>query len=517
MEKVPYNLYINYEELSSLFDASQSREENFVRCGLASIELTTHLLGSFIKQPDSFDADKIADLVKGVETQFRLLTTYASPFEEGNYKERYSKNIHNLKLLDESYADAIDRITKLYFHFSKRIKVGLDNQMNSIRTHFGLSRMTPEIAVVLNNKGEFRLPDLDKLSKPEYFNSEDEIFMRTHQISEYWFNIAIGELRSIEMFFQTAETDSDEIKKHFKAAYEILVYLADHVLILEHMVLSDYHPLRVALRGASGGQSQQAHEIFGVARKVYGDFLRLLEMKDKKIVEVLENPRRDAKLLSIVNNFSKLERSLKNFFFQHYNLSSGTIGSQSFGSIGFDLVQLTAKFVNPLFKEIDQAKYDFTLKTNFQYGDSSGVLILREENFNPQLEKKRITNDHQVIDKAIGHYFEAISALDMERWVQLFAENGYIEDPVGSRPYVGHKQLAIFFKGVVRFFAQINMSIVSTSYKNNSTEVMWNAKATCYNGKEISFHGKEVFQVGESGEIFTAQVYWGPRTIADQL
>ena len=62
---------------------------------------------------------------------------------------------------------------------------------------------------------------------------------------------------------------------------------------------------------------------------------------------------------------------LKNFFFQHYILSSSIIGSQSFGSIGYDLVSLVDKFVQPIFPEIDQAKYDLTLKTNFQYGVNS--------------------------------------------------------------------------------------------------------------------------------------------------
>ncbi len=517
MKKVPYNLYINYEELSTLFNESESRHENLIRCGVAAIELTTHMLGSFIKEGGRTDSDKVADLVRGLETQVRLLSSYTHSFPGGHYKERHSPNIANLRLLDPSYTGDIDRISKFFFQISLKVKTGLETQINEIRAHFGLPRIIAGISTTPPKLKPSGNPDLAKLSKVDYYNSEDEIFMRVHQISEYWFNVAIKELKAIDTYFQDAETDAEEINKHFKMAYEILIFLAEHILLLEHMVLSDYHPLRVALRGASGGQSHQAHEIFGVARKIYGQFMGIMKFKEKTIVQVLENPKRESSFLSIINNFSKLERALKGFFFQHYNLSSGTIGSQSFGSIGYDLVTLTNKFVNPIFKEIDDAKYDFTLKTNFQYGTSSGLLIKKEENFSPNHDKHEVATDATMIHNVIKNYFASISALDMEKWVGLFTEDGYIEDPVGTRPYVGHQELSVFFKGVLRFFGKINMTMKTKTILDNRTEVEWTAEATTYNGKEISFHGKEVFYINTAGAIFAAEVYWGPAMIAEQL
>ena len=517
MEKVPYNLYINYEELSTLFNESESRHENLIRCGVAAIELTTHMLGSFIKETGRTDSDKVADLVRGLETQVRLLSSYAQAFPGGHYQERHSPNIENLRLLDPSYTGDVDRISKFFFQISIKVKTGLETQINEIRAHFGLPRMIVGIATMPPKLGVSGNSDLAKLSKVDYYNSEDEIFMRVHQISEYWFNVAIKELKAIDIYFQEANTDAEDINKHFKMAYEILIFLAEHILLLEHMVLSDYHPLRVALRGASGGQSHQAHEVFGVARKIYGQFMGIMAMKGKTIVQVLENPKREGRFLSIINNFSKLERALKGFFFQHYNLSSGTIGSQSFGSIGYDLVTLTNKFVNPIFKEIDEAKYDFTLKTNFQYGDSSGLLIKKEENFSPNHDKHTICTNETIIESVINDYFKHISALDMEAWVGLFSADGYIEDPVGTRPYVGHKELSVFFKGVLRFFAEINMTMETKTVFDNRTEVEWTAQAKTYNGKSLKFKGKEVFYINAEGEIFAAEVYWGPKTIADQL
>lgn len=517
MEKVPYNLYINYEELSSLFEKSNSRQENMIRCGVASIEITTALLGSFIEENDPLAQEKITDLVRGLETQFTLLSKYAEAYPGGNYQERMSANIENLRLLSPEFTDDVDNITRQYFHLVKKVNVGLGTQMNEIRAHFDLPRIIAGLGTVSRRHGFMGKEGLEELSKLNYYNTEDETFMRTHQISEYWFNIAIRELNEIAAYFQSGDTRSKDIIRHFKATYEILVFLSDHIMILENMVLADYHPLRVALRGASGGQSKQAHEIFGVARKVYGMFLMLLERENKTILHILENPRTETELHAIVNNFSKLERGLKGFFFEHYNLSSGTIGSKSFGSIGYDLVTLTNKFVQPLFQEIDDAKYDFTMKTNFQYGDTSGQLIHKVESFEPDFTEYGTTKDIALIEEVIQKYFTTISDLNMENWVGLFAEDGYIEDPVGSRPYVGHQQLSVFFKGVQRFFSEIDMIIEEKTIIEDGAEVKWKAQATAYNGKEISFHGKEVFQIGAKGEICSAHVYWGPSMIAEQL
>ncbi|XOV66095.1 MAG: tryptophan 2,3-dioxygenase family protein [Fluviicola sp.] len=515
MEKVPYNLYINYEELSTLFNESESRYENMVRCGVASIELTTALLGSFVKE--GADMDKISHLMRSLETQFKLLSNYTRSYPGGEYEERLSNNIENLKQTYPYCSDEVDHITRLYFKIADKVKLGLGTQMNEIRAHFGLPRIIAGIGTPARKHGYMGNADLKRLSKFEYYNGEDEIFMRVHQISEYWFNIAIRELEAIATAFNEEEKNHLEISNHFKAAYEILMFLSEHIMILEHMVLSDYHPLRVALRGASGGQSQQAHEVFGVARKIYGQFMGQLKREGTSIVYILENPKQEAEKLAIINNFSRLERSLKMFFFQHYNLSSGTIGSESFGSIGYDLVTLTSKFVQPMFKEIDDAKYDLTMKTNFQYGEVAGTLIMKDENYNLDHEKYGLAEDEDIINDVIQRYFNSISDLNMEDWVQLFATDGYIEDPVGSRPYIGHQQLSVFFKGVLRFFAELEMTIKEQVTKKECTEVSWTAQAKTYNGKDISFHGKEVFHIGAKGEIFAAEVYWGPAMIAEQL
>ena len=516
MKNIPYNLYIHFDELSFFFNVNSDRKENFLRCGFVSIELSCYLLGNILNKKENNNTDKISYILQGIEKQFNVLKSCDFLLESKGFKDTYSENINNLKLLDQSHAGVIEKITTIYFELSKNVKIGLDNQINEIRNHFFLANLVP---------GDFEVNDLLefpniikvlKLNELDYFNSEDKMFMIVHQISECWFNIGINELKSIDKLLQDSELCEQKIGHHFKSIFETLIYLSEVILLLEHLVLSDYHPLRVALRGASGGQSQQAYEIFGISRKIFVKFLDIIKDENKNIVQIIENPKENEVFLSIVNHFSKLERSLKNFFFQHYVLTSSVIGSQSFGSIGQDIVSLVDKFIDPLFKEIDQAKYDLTLKTNFQYGNISGALILEKENFVSQNTENHTTNT-EIINKVIGCYFEEISNFDQNKWIDLFAEDGYIEDPIGSRPYVGHQQLSVFFKGFLRFFSHLDMTIESKEIEKDSAKVLWKASATSYNGKKINFNGTEVFKISDSGKILTAQVHWDPSIIAEQL
>ena len=197
-------------------------------------------------------------------------------------------------------------------------------------------------------------------------------------------------------------------------------------------------------------------------------------------------------------------------------LTSNIIGSQSFGSIGHDIASLVGKFVAPIFSEIDQAKYDLTMKTNFQYGNIAGKLIMEKEGFEPQDDEKHTAN-REVINQAIDTYFDLISVLDQEKWIELFTENGYIEDPLGSRPYVGHQQLAIFFKGIIRFFKKMNMRIESKVFEEGSIKVYWKSESTTYNDKTLTYSGVEEFRISEDGKIMAALVHWDPAIISNQL
>lgn len=513
-KETPYELYIQYDKLVPLFSQPLNKEERFLVCGITAIELSCDLLNYQYNQNEP-KLELIDSLLQEIKTQFHLLVTHKWTINLQETNGFHSKSIEKLKELGKEYTKEIREITDIYFNLSEKVNIGINAQINEIREYFNLPSVSINKSELKGDLSQVKLYNLFDMKEEKLFNPDDLIFKRTHQISECWFNLILGECDSITAGLRAETIDYDELKDHFTTVSNILSFLSEHIFILEHMIVASYHYLRVGLRGASGGQSKQAFEMFSAVKSTFKEFLNVVNKQETTIVEILEYPKKHPILLRQVNQFSKIENVLKNFFFQHYMLSSNVIGSQSFGSIGKDLVSLTDKFVEPIFKEIDDAKYHLTLKTNFQYGSKAGILLLEKE---PSVEVFNASNiDQKLVDTAISNYFKAISALDLDGWVALFNKDGYIEDPVGSRPYIGHQQLGIFFKGVVRFFKKLNMKVEKIVPEPDGVAVFWKADALAFNNQDIQFNGKEVFQINADGEIQTAKVYWDPTQISDQI
>lgn len=522
MKKSPYNAYIHFEILHELFQQSYDRPQRFLKCGWMGIELSCQLLNNALTSSQECSTEKIEAILQDVLQQLQLLATFLPPWQGAipkESKQHCSKNLQQLLLLPDTFQQEVNQLTQHYFAVIQKLGVGLglEEQMNALRLHFGWPAMAVKTTKTLDYEQLLISPlQLSQLQKEKYYNSEDELFMVVHQVSECWFNIGLEELNHLQQLIQEGSTKAAVYQPFFVTLSKILLYLGEHILLLEQMVLANYHPLRVALRGASGGQSQQAHQLVYQSKELFEYFLKLLEEQGITLEEVLEKPAVFKDFLLLIKQFEKLERALKNFFFQHYVLSASIIGARSFGSIGHEIVSLADKFVEPLFPALDQAKYALTLKTNFQYGQHSGFLILEKEA--PTITATpSITYNKELMQQTINNYFEAISALDAQQWIALFAEEGVIEDPVGSRPYRGEQELGVFFKGILRTFIQLQMSIEEQHFYPHEAAVQWKATALAFNGKALTFEGKEVFQIDEQGKIQLAQVYWNPAVVAEQL
>ena len=55
----------------------------------------------------------------------------------------------------------------------------------------------------------------------------------------------------------------------------------------------------------------------------------------------------------------------------------------------------------------------------------------------------------QHIAETLQAYVDAVSGDDVEKVIELFAEDGVVEDPVGSEPHTGHDQLRTFYRVAV--------------------------------------------------------------------
>ena len=114
------------------------------------------------------------------------------------------------------------------------------------------------------------------------------------------------------------------------------------------------------------------------------------------------------------------------------------------------------------------------------------------------------------IDKAVAEYFEAIRALDADRWVATFAENGVSLDPYGSQELVGPDALRQFFLGIAGGFETLSFKEDSVFVSGDRAAVKWTASGVGKNGKPVTFEGIDVFEVNDAGKIQTVWGYWDP-------
>lgn len=119
--------------------------------------------------------------------------------------------------------------------------------------------------------------------------------------------------------------------------------------------------------------------------------------------------------------------------------------------------------------------------------------------------------------ECIEAYFAAISALDSERCVSLFAKDGQSHDPYGGRPWTGHANLKKFFAGVAMTWASLEMKPETVYYGGNRAAAKWTATGQSKSGKTVQFEGINVFEFDDQGYIERLCAYWDAGGLMAQL
>jgi len=114
------------------------------------------------------------------------------------------------------------------------------------------------------------------------------------------------------------------------------------------------------------------------------------------------------------------------------------------------------------------------------------------------------------IRAAILRYFDRFAAGDVEGIVELFAENAYIEDPVGTPRIVGRDALRVFYRagleqtGGIRMEAEGAIRIAGTIGACAAIGYCEQASPPFY------FETLDVMTFDSAGKIASMLAYWGP-------
>ncbi len=121
------------------------------------------------------------------------------------------------------------------------------------------------------------------------------------------------------------------------------------------------------------------------------------------------------------------------------------------------------------------------------------------------------------VAEAIAAYFEAISARDRTRWLELFAEGSSVHDPVGAAPVEGQAALVELWNGIIGPFESLSVEPAALHYGGAGAAVAWRAAGQGVNGREVSFEGITVFEISEQGKVQTLMAYWDPAAMIMEL
>src|SRR5262249_44750364 len=126
------------------------------------------------------------------------------------------------------------------------------------------------------------------------YGPEDQIFAGVHRMTECWLCLA-GELLDEAADLARGGQHGPSARRADRAA-AVLGFLAEHIRVLDLMVLEDYHPLRVALKGSSGAQSSAAAQVTQKAGALIRSLPETVARAGSDLVQVSRAPHEHPEL-----------------------------------------------------------------------------------------------------------------------------------------------------------------------------------------------------------------------------
>ncbi|MGK7893203.1 MAG: nuclear transport factor 2 family protein [Xenococcus sp. (in: cyanobacteria)] len=123
------------------------------------------------------------------------------------------------------------------------------------------------------------------------------------------------------------------------------------------------------------------------------------------------------------------------------------------------------------------------------------------------------------IQKLIADYYIASSSMDGTKWAAKFAEEATIEDPVGTLPITGGREVFCQFytNAVNANFQTLDIKEQNVFIKPNQAAVSWNFEGLTHQGVKITFEGMTLFVFNDSCLIISFKAYWNPTQIMPLL
>ncbi|MEP0919890.1 nuclear transport factor 2 family protein [Leptolyngbya sp. DQ-M1] len=121
------------------------------------------------------------------------------------------------------------------------------------------------------------------------------------------------------------------------------------------------------------------------------------------------------------------------------------------------------------------------------------------------------------IASLINIYFDNMAAMNAKGWLEVFAEDAVIHDPVGEPPRLAHKDSQQFFKILANFFEKIELSKDDIFFVKNGAAVKWTMQVVTKKGHSVTTEGISIFEMNDVDKIQKVSSYWDEAAMMTKL
>ena len=121
------------------------------------------------------------------------------------------------------------------------------------------------------------------------------------------------------------------------------------------------------------------------------------------------------------------------------------------------------------------------------------------------------------VEAAVEEYFNAVGAHDVQRYVNTFAADGVLEDPVGTPPVQGTTAITGFITNIIAPFSEIKAKIQDINVCGNEAAVNWKLQLKTTTNKHITIDGMGVFSFNAQGKLQSVREFWDLAAFLEQL
>ncbi|HKP12310.1 MAG TPA: nuclear transport factor 2 family protein, partial [Blastocatellia bacterium] len=121
------------------------------------------------------------------------------------------------------------------------------------------------------------------------------------------------------------------------------------------------------------------------------------------------------------------------------------------------------------------------------------------------------------VEAAVEEYFNAVGAFDVQRYVNTFAPDGVLEDPVGTPPVQGTASITAFITNIIAPFSEIKHKVQDINVCGNEAAVNWKLSLKTKTNKHITIDGMGVFSFNEQGKLQSVREFWDLAAFLEQL